>query len=395
MGRAASMLSSVPVELLSGYSLSVVPLFVFMGAVAARAGLSASLYDAARAMSGPRSRGSLASATITACAMFGSICGSSIATAATMTPIAFPEMKRYGYSDRLAAGSIAAGGTIGILIPPSIILVIYALLVQESVPALFAAAFVPGILLTIFCILVIKVIVHIDPSLAGPAAPPMSLAERLQAFVGTWKILVIFGISLGGIYLGWFSPTEAAAVGAALALVIAAGSRRLSWKTLVSAIDETVATSAMLFLIFIGALMFGRFVALTKFPEILAQGVAGWHVPTLILIAVVVLIYLVLGCFLDTVAMILITVPVFLPLVQSVGFDAVWFGILVVIVSEMGLITPPVGMNIFVIRAQRPELPLPVIIKGVLPFLAAQLLLIATIYAFPATVSWLPSLLLK
>ncbi|MCV0394938.1 MAG: TRAP transporter large permease [Rhizobiaceae bacterium] len=392
--RALSMLASVPAEMLRGYSLSVVPLFVLMGAVASRSGLSASLYEAARAFSSARGRGSLASATIGACAMFGAICGSSIATAATMTRIAVPEMRKAGYSDRLAAGSVAAGGTLGILIPPSVILVIYALLVEESVPALFAAAMLPGLILVGFCIVVVKVLVTIDPSLAAPVGRDMPAGERLKALAGTWRIVLIFGLSLGGIYLGWFSPTEAAAVGAAAAVVVATLSRTLTWREFAAAVDETVTTSAMLFLVFLGALMFGRFIALTRVPMVLTDFVTALDLPGEAVIVLVVLFYLVLGCLLDTVAMVLITVPVLLPLVVSVGYDPVWFGILVVVVAEMGLITPPVGMNIFVIKAQMPELALSDMFKGVLPFLAAHAALVTVLVLFPQVTAWLPGLLL-
>lgn len=390
--RALSMTASIPADLLRGYSFSVVPLFVFMGAIAARSGLSDALYNAARAMSRGNSRGSLASATIGACAMFGSICGSSIATAATMTPIAMPEMKKAGYSDRLAAGSVAAGGTIGILIPPSVILVVYAILVEESVAKLFAAALIPGLLLTLFCIVVVRVRVGLSPELAGPPAEPIPPMQRLRMILGAWKIVVIFGISLGGIYLGWFSPTEAAAVGSSLALLIAVAFRTISLRAIGEAVVETISTSAMIFFIFLGALMFSRFVALTKVPETLAAEVAAIGIPAAAVLLVIVLIYLVLGCFLDTVAMILITAPVFLPLVVGAGYDAVWFGVLVVVVAEMGLITPPVGMNIFIIRAQVPDIPLGEVIRGVTPFLLAHAALIVVLIVLPQTAGWLPSL---
>ncbi|WP_138069661.1 TRAP transporter large permease [Sulfitobacter sp. EhC04] len=393
--RTSVVLSAIPAEMLRGYSLSVVPLFVFMGAIASRSGLSSGLYDAARAMMGSRSRAGLANATIVSCALFGSICGSSVATAATMTPIAIPEMRAAGYSTRLASAAVAAGGTIGILIPPSVILVIYALLVEESVPSLFAAAFIPGILLTLFCIVVVKVMVAFNPSLGGNAAEPLTLSERLRMGAGIWKIGVIFLVSLGGIYLGWFSPTEAAAVGSALALIIAVFFADFSYQKLFEAMDETIRTTAILFLIFMGALMFSRFVALSKLPVHIVDIIQSWGLAPWLILTVIVAIYLVLGCFLDTVAMILVTAPVFLPVVESLGYNAVWFGILIVVVAEMGLITPPLGMNIFVIRAQMPDIDLIEIIRGVLPFLFAHLALVIALVTFPQIANWLPDLLMN
>jgi tripartite ATP-independent transporter DctM subunit len=311
-----------------------------------------------------------------------------------MTRVSVPEMQRAGYDDGFAAGAVAAGGTLGILIPPSVILVIYALLAEESVPALFAAAFIPGLLLTVFCIAIAKILVHFRPHLAPALHSVLSPLERLRAVVKTWKILAIFFLSIGGIYLGWFSPTEAAAVGAGATLAVAFLTRSLPWRAFVAAIDEAVTTTAMLFFVFLGAVMFARFIALTQLPASLVDLVSALNLPGVLVIVALVGFYIALGCVLETVSMILITVPVFLPLITSLGYDPVWFGILVVVVAEMGLITPPVGMNIFIIRAQMPELPLFALFRGVLPFLGAHIALVALLVAWPAITSWLPSLLL-
>jgi tripartite ATP-independent transporter DctM subunit len=390
---ATLMLGSIPGELVRGYSFSVIPLFVLMGTIAARSGMAGELYAAARALERPTSRGSLASATIGACAMFGAICGSSIATAATMTRVAVPEMRRLGYDDGFAAGTVAAGGTLGILIPPSVILIVYALLAEQSVPALFAAGIVPGIVLTLLCVAVAKVLVRRDPSLAPPLGAAAAPGSRLRTLLRTWKIATIFAVSLGGIYLGWFSPTEAAAVGAALTALIAFATRTIGLRGFLDALDEAIVTSAMLFFVFLGALMFARFVALTQLPAGLVELIAELALPATLVILILILVYVALGCILETVSMILITVPVFLPLIVSLGYDPVWFGILVVVVAEVGLITPPVGLNIFVIRSQLRDIALTTIFRGVTPYLAAHIILIALLIALPAVALWLPSAL--
>ena len=393
--RALSTVASVPAELIKSYGLSVVPMFVLMGAVAARSGLSSDLYEAAKAMARRGARGTLATATIGACALFGAICGSSLATAATMTRIAVPEMRANGYSDQLAAGSVAAGGTLGILIPPSVILVIYALLAEESVPALFAGALIPGILLTVFCILVVKFLVWRHPHWGPPVRRDYARGERLRIALRTWKVLGVFALSIGGIYLGWFSPTEAAAIGAGAVIVIGVADRRIGLAELRDSIRETVITSASLFFVFLCAVVYARFIALTRLPNELVDLVQAWALPAPVVVAIIVLVYLLLGCILETVSMVLITVPVFLPLMLSLGYDPIWFGVLVVVAAEMGLITPPVGMNLFVIRSQVPDIPLTRIISGALPFLWAQVGLIVVMVAVPGITAWLPALIAR
>jgi tripartite ATP-independent transporter DctM subunit len=395
LNRAVTMLTAVPAELISNaYSFSVIPLFILMGAAASHSGLSAELFAIAKALARPGARGTLAAATIGACGLFGAICGSSVATAATMGRIAVPEMRAAGYSNELATGSVAAGGTLGILIPPSVILVIYALLAEESVPVLFAAALLPGVLLTCLCIVVVKVLVQIRPDWGPPIDIKYAPGERLRTVVRAWKVFGIFLLSIGGLYAGWFSPVEAAAIGAGATIMVGVLDRRLGIKELVVSIKETTVVSASLFFIFLGALMYGRFIALTRIPHDLTQWVAslGFSAPTVAIM--IVFIYLVLGCFLETVSMVLITVPVFLPLLQAVGYDAVWFGILVVVAVEMGLITPPVGMNLFVIRAQTPDVSIPRIAAGALPFLSAQVILVLILVYWPRFTAILPELML-
>jgi len=385
---ALTVLGKVPLELAQAYSLSVLPLFILMGVVASKANMSTELFNAANAVfSG--FRGALASATIGACAAFGCISGSSLATAATMARVAVPEMTRHGYHLPIAVGAVASGGTLGILIPPSVILVIYALIAEESIGRLFAAAFIPGFLLAALHVLVIVVLGRIRPDWL-PKVPGMAFAERLRAATGMWKLLLLFFLAVFGIYLGWFSPTEAAAVAAFAAIGIAFATRTMDMRRFLDAVLETVYTSAMLFFVVIGAFIFSRFIVLTQLPA----AIAGWAqasglglVPVML---VIVALYVVLGMFLESVSMVLITVPVLLPLVQALGFDAVWFGIFVTVLAEVGLITPPVGLNVFVIRAQLPDLPLGAAFRGVTPFLAADAVLIALLVAVPSVALWLP-----
>jgi len=384
-------LGNTPFDLTQAYSLSVVPLFLLMGVVAARTSLAAELYAAANALFAGR-RGGLAMATVGACAGFGAICGSSLATASTMTRVAVPEMRRYGFSPSVAAGTVASGGTLGILIPPSIILVIYAIIAQESVPALFAAALLPGLVLVALHVLVISVHARLEPA-ALPSAPALPLAVKLRALGSMWKIALIFAVVIGGIYLGWFSPTEAAAVGAAMTIAMGVLSRQMGLPAFLSAVRETVTTTGALFFIVLGAFVFGYFVVQTRIPATLGDWITGMGLGPVAVIALLVLVYLALGCVLDSISMMLITVPVFLPIAETMGFSPVWFGIFIVIVAEIGLITPPVGLNIFVIRAQQPDIPLGQVYRGILPFLLAHLGGIALLVAFPALALWLPSVL--
>ena len=384
-------LGQAPFDTASLYTLSVVPLFILTGGVAARTGLSGDLFRAATVMlSGLR--GGLAVATIGASACFGAVCGSSIATAATMTPISLREMRRAGYSDSMATGSIAAGGTLGILFPPSIILVIYGAIAQQSVPKLFAAGLIPGLLLTMLYSAVALIVAARRP-LEAPAAARATLRERAVALRGPWQFLTLFVVTIGGIYAGVFSPTEAASIGAVGAILLGFAGRRLVWRELVQTVETAVVTSCTLFAIIIGANLFAYFIVQTQLPSLLAEQAQAWALPGLIVMLLVLVAYILMGCFLEAIGMILITVPVFVPLVVAYGYDPVWFAIIVVIVVEVGLIHPPVGMNLFVVQAQAPDIRTLAIYRGIVPFLAAPFALILLLFLFPGIALWLPRLL--
>ena len=388
---ALAVVASVPFELASAYSLSVVPLFILMGAVASRAGMSRELFDAANAVfSG--FRGALANATIGGCAAFGAICGSSIATAATFSKVAIPEMRRHGYSDVVAAGCVAAAGTLGILIPPSVILAVYSLVAEQSLAKLFAAALIPGILLAVLYVIAVLIQARIRPEWT-PLVPSMPLRERLRATRGMWKLVLLFFFAVVGIYLGWFSPTEGAAVSAFVAMLIGFGTRTLSLRGLSEAMLETVFSTAMLFFIVVGAFIFSRFIVLTRLPNELAVWVETMKLAPLSIVLAVIVLYVVLGTALEEVSTILITVPVILPLMTSIGYDGIWFGIFVTVMATIGLISPPVGLTVFVIQAQNPDIPASKIYRGTLPFLVADFVLVALLVAFPALALWLPAVL--
>jgi tripartite ATP-independent transporter DctM subunit len=387
--KALAMMGSVPFELASAYSLSVVPLFILMGAVASRAGMSRELFDAANAVfSG--FRGALANATVGACAAFGAICGSSIATAATFSKVAIPEMRRYGYHDAIAAGSVAAAGTLGILIPPSVILAIYSLVAEQSLPKLFAAALIPGLLLAAFYVVVVLIVARIRPDWT-PRVPGMTVRERVRGARGMWKLALLFFFAVVGIYLGWFSPTEGAAISAFAAIVIGFASRTLNLRGLADAFLDTVYSTAMLFFIIAGAFIFSRFIVLTRLPNELVAWVNAMGLEPLLIVLSVIILYVVLGTALEEVSTILITVPVILPLMASLGYDGVWFGVFVTVMATIGLISPPVGLTVFVIQAQNPDIPTGTIYAGTLPFLVADLVLVALLVAFPALALWLPA----
>ena len=389
--KALTVIGSVPFELASSYSLSVVPLFILMGAVASRAGMSRELFSAANAIfSGWR--GALANATIGACAAFGSICGSSIATAATFSKVAIPEMRRHGYDAGLAAGAVASAGTLAILIPPSVILAIYSLVAEQSLPKLFAAALIPGLILAALYVFTAWLIARLRPDWA-PYVAPMPLAKRVRAALSLWKLGILFFLAVVGIYLGWFSPTEAAAVAAFAAIVIGFATRTLGLRGMLEAFLETVYSTAMLFFIVIGAFVFARFMVLTRVPNELARVVGEWGLSPVVIVIVVIALYFLLGTFLEEVSTILLTVPVILPLMQSLGYDAVWFGVFVTAMCTIGLISPPVGLTVFVIQAQNPDIPATKIYVGTIPFLLADFVLVALLIAFPAIALWLPAAL--
>jgi tripartite ATP-independent transporter DctM subunit len=387
--RALRMFGSVPFELASAYSLSVVPLFILMGAVASRAGMSRELFDAANALFAGF-RGALTHATIGACAAFGAICGSSIATAATFSKVAIPEMRRFGYETGFAAGAVAAAGTLGILIPPSVILAIYAVVAEASLGRLFAAALIPGLILAGLYVLTVFVVARVRPDWM-PEVPPIPLRERIRAARGMWKLALLFALAVVGIYVGWFSPTEAAAVGAFAAIVIGFATRTLTVPALGAALVETVRATAALFFVVVGAFVFARFVALTQLPNELVRWIGVAQLSPAAVIFALFVLYLALGTFLEEVSTILVTVPVLLPVVTGIGFDATWFGIFVTVMATIGLISPPTGMTVFVIQAQNPEIPVTKIYLGTLPFLLADFVLVALLVLAPGIASWLPA----
>lgn len=386
---ALALLGQTASETALTYDLSVVPMFVLMGYIAGGAGLSEALYRACNAWLGHR-RGGLALATIGGCGAFAAICGSSLATAATMSQIALPEMRRYNYDDRLATGSVAAGGTIGILIPPSVLMVIYGLLTETSISKLFLAGMVPGVLTVIGFMIAIAIMTRINPAL-GPAAERSTLRQRLAVMRDVWGIAILFLVVIGGLYLGVFSPTEAASIGAVGALILGILNGRFSWNLLASSLMQTVKTTAMIFTILIGAIMFNNFLILASVPSLISEWITGLPVGKIVILLIILGMYFVLGCLLDSLAMVLLTIPIVFPIVSALGFDPIWFGILVVMVVELGLITPPIGMNVFVIKGIARDVPLETIFRGVLPFVVAQLVLIAMLVAFPEIALWLPS----
>lgn len=390
--RAGLILGTAPVELAQAYTLSVVPLFTLMGAIAAVSGLSRDLFQAANAvMRG--TRGSLAVASIFASGLFGAICGSSVATALTMSRVSIPEMLRAGYSPALAAGSVAAGGTLGILIPPSLILMIYAIIAQLSVAQLFAAALIPGLFLMVFYAITALILGRrAKPPMRTHEAPP-PIPPLFVSLGRIWHVVLLFLATIGGIYAGIFTPTEAAAVGALGALLIALATRRASVSNLATTALNTVRLVSSVIFIVMASTIFSYFIVQTGLSNAVSDGMQNAGFGAIGVIVLLCLIYIVMGCFLEGIAMILITVPIVLPLVLSFGYDPIWFGVLLVILIEIGLITPPMGMNLFVIRAVSPDLKVTDIYFGALPFLFAPLVLIALMVAWPQVVLWLPSMI--
>lgn len=329
-------------------------------------------------------------ATVAACAGFAAVSGSSLATAATMGKVALPEMKRYGYDKGLAAGAVAAGGTIGILIPPSVILVIYAILTEESIGKLLLAGFIPGVLEAVFYFITIYIICKRNPQ-AGPAGPATSFRKKVVALKGVWMILVLFVVVMGGIYFGWFSPTYAAGIGAFGAFIFLLARRRLTWQVLKDSLFDTGKTTAMIFLIMMGAMIFGYFLAQSRLPFEMAGYIVGLGIHPNLVLALILVFYLLLGCVMDSLAMILITVPVFFPVITALGFDPIWFGIIIVRVCEIGLITPPVGLNVYIIKGIAGEdTSMFTIFRGIAPFLIADLCHVGLLVAVPQLALFLP-----
>ncbi|MEM9247991.1 MAG: TRAP transporter large permease [Pseudomonadota bacterium] len=374
------------------YTLSVIPLFVLMGAFATVSGMGADMYRTAFAWVGHR-RGGLAAATIIACAGFAALSGSSIASAATMGKVSLPEMERYRYNPRLATGAIAAGGTLGILIPPSTVLIVYALLTEQSVGRLFLAGVVPGLLLTVLFVLTVFAVAVFNPQ-AGPPGERIPMGERFGILMHSGALIFVVLIVIGGIYAGVFTVTEAAAVGAGLTFLHALWTRRLTMAKFLSALLDTIKTTAMVFFILIGAHFFAPFLALTRIPVELADGVGDLEIPAFAILMVIILAYIVLGTFLEGFAMMVLTVPIVLPVITTLGYDPIWFGIIMVLVLEMGLISPPVGLNVFVVKGVAPDVPLGEVYRGILPFWGAMAVGVALLVMFPQIALFLPDTML-
>ena len=389
---ALSVLGAVPYSAFGNVDLSVAPLFILMGSFCFHAGLSRDLFDTVHKWLG-HFRGGLAMATVGACAGFAAVSGSSLATAATMGTVALPEMRRYKYDPALATGSVAAGGTIGILIPPSVILIIYAVLTEQSVGKLFLAGFIPGVLEAIFYIGVIVVICKIKPSM-GPPGPKSSFKEKIVALKGTWIVIALFVLVIGGLYLGVFSPTEAAGVGAGGAFIFALARGRLNWQNFKESLISTTKTTAMIFTILVGAMIFGYFLAITRLPFELADFIGTLPVNRYVIIILILVLYLFLGCVMDAMGMILLTVPILFPVADSLGFNPIWFGIIIVRVFEMASITPPVGMNVFVLKGVAKDVPLGTIFRGIIPFLMADFVHVTLLVAVPQVALFLPGLMM-
>jgi tripartite ATP-independent transporter DctM subunit len=386
---ALATLRQGPFERATSYTLVVIPLFVLMGYLAARSGISQNLFRAANVWMG-HWRGGLAMATVGACAGFAAICGSSVATGATMCSVALPEMRRYRYADSLSTGSIAAGGTLGILIPPSIIFVIYGIMTEQSIGKLLLAGILPGAVLTVLFFAVIAIVTAVNPALGAPG-PRSSWGERLRSMVDVWEVLVLFLIVIGGIYLGLATPAESAAFGAVGAFLFGLAKRQLGWRALRGALLETVHTTAMVFFIVIGADLFGYFMTLSQMPMRLAGWLSGLQVAPVVVLWTIILTYVLLGALMDELAMILLTVPIFFPVVTALGYDPIWFGVIIVVVVQIGLIAPPIGLNVFVIGGMARDVPLATIYRGILPFLAMQIVLLVVLTLWPRMALLLPS----
>ena len=402
-----AQLKTLSYDTFSSYSLSIVPLFLLMGQFATKSGMSAALFEAASDWLGHR-RGGIAMASVGACAGFGAVCGSSLATASTMGQVALPEMRKRGYSDALATGVLAAGGTLGILIPPSVILVIYAILTEQNIVKMFIAALVPGILAALGYMITVSLYARLDPA-SAPTRRRRPYAERFRALLGIWPVVVIFALVIGGIAGDWnwarpgvqalFTPTEGAAVGAVATALYGIATGGLSFRGFLDSVRATATSSAMIFLILLGAQLFNSFLAFTQAPQAMAAWVTEQGFSPYAVLALMLLFYLVFGCIMDSLSMILLTIPIFFPIIEALDFGlspeeaAIWFGILALIVVEVGLITPPVGMNLFIINSLAGDIPMSATYRGVAPFVLSDLIRVVILVTFPALTLWLVRLM--
>jgi tripartite ATP-independent transporter DctM subunit len=387
---ALGVLRTVPYTTFAEHSLSVIPLFLLMGAFAFNSGMSEDLFNAVYKWMG-HFRGGVAMATIVACACFAAISGSSLATAATLGAIALPEMKKYKYHDGLATGAVAAGGSVGILIPPSVILILYGIITEQSIGKLFLAGIIPGIMEAVFYIFTVGYLTFFKPH-HGPRGPKTTFREKIGSLKSAWEVALLFVVVIGGIYKGIFTPTEAAGIGAFGTFFFALLRKRLSWNGFARSLADTVQTTGMLFLIILGAMIFGYFLSVTRLPMEFASIVSDLPVNRYLVLASILIVTMLLGCIMDSMAIVLLTIPVFYPLIQQLNFEPIWFGILVVRVTEMGLITPPVGLNVFIIKGIS-GVPIGTIFRGVVPHLIADTLQVIVLIVFPQFVMFLPNLM--
>jgi C4-dicarboxylate transporter DctM subunit len=388
---ALNLLSKDIFGTFASYNLTVIPLFVLMGQIAFHSGISKRLFDAAYKFMG-HLPGGLAIATIGACAFFASICGSTNATAATMASATLPEMKRYNYKPELATGVVAAGGSLGILIPPSVIFIVYGILTEQSIGKLFISGILPGIILTIFFIATVLIWTTLKPDL-GPRGPRFSLREKIASLSGVSETLIIFVLVMGGLFLGIFTPTEAGAMGAFFTLVIAVIKRQITWGGFIQALAETTRITCMIMVIVAGATIFGHLLAVSRIPYDIAEWISSFNLPAWVIMSFIIFGYLVGGCFIDALALIMLTIPIFYPVVLKFGFDPIWFGVIIVLVTQIGVITPPVGVNVYVVSGVARDVPLHVIFKGVVPLLIAMIILTFLLIPFPWIATFLPSLI--
>ncbi|MBM4276803.1 MAG: TRAP transporter large permease [Deltaproteobacteria bacterium] len=393
VGGGLSLLAKDFWVMFSSNSLTVVPMFVFMGTLAFHSGMGGRLYDAAHKFFA-QLRGGLALSTVMACAGFGAMCGSTIAGAAAMGKVTLPEMRRYHYDPSLATGCVAAAGSLAILIPPSTVLIIYGIMTEQSIGKLFAAGILPGLLLTALFGLVVFLLCRFRPALA-PAGEKSSWKERIASLSGIIEMLILFALVMGGLFVGWFTPTEAGAAGAAGTLVLALARRKLTWRGLLDSLSETTRISAMVFLIITGATLFGRFMAVTRVPFELSEWVGGLGMSPHVIMGFIIFGYLIGGCFMDSLALITLTVPILYPVILKLGFDPIWFGVIIVLVGEMGVITPPVGINVYVIKGVAVDVPLETIFKGIFPFLGAIIVCTILLILFPSIALFLPGFVTK
>ena len=390
-----NLLSRNIYEVFSSYGLTTIPLFILMGQLAFNSGISSRLYDTAYKFLGS-TRGGLAMATVSACTAFGAVCGSSPATAATMATVGLPEMKRYKYADELATGSVASGGGLGMIMPPSVVLIVYGILTEESIGKLFVAGIFPALLITLLFIAAIYVRCRFAPD-QGPPGEQFTLKEKLQSLTGLIDTIAVFSLVIGGLFFGFFTPTEAAAVGAFGVLAVSLIRRQLTWQGFVKSLYETLRTSCMVMLLIAGAVVFGKFLAITRIPFNIASWIGGFDLPPFAILTMIILVYFLGGCFMDALAFVMLTIPIFFPVVTNLGYDPIWFGIIIVMVTEMGVITPPVGINVYVVYGVAEGViggvPLESIFKGIIPFLLAVIAGLVILIEFPQIILILPNLM--